>query len=303
VDGRGVPFKGGGRVVKNVAGYDFCKLLTGSLGTLGVITQLAFKVKPRPEQSAAIAAACSDLAVADRMLCGFAEFPATLAAIDLLIGAAWDAQIRNPQSDGSSPAVAGNHDSTLVVRIEGTEAEVAWLAEQVQHALTSNGGTCTRRLNQTADEALWRRQVEFSDSTTLASVADTRNRVSESRDHVNADSPLVIKIAVPPSAVLQVIAQLLEFDPDCTIQAHAGNGIIVARFKRFRDADLSSVLVGKLRPAAVRLGGSLVVVSSTLEGLTPHLIWGGRTDAVVLMEHIKQKFDPKNILNPGRFVF
>ena len=49
VDGRGVAFKGGGRVVKNVAGYDFCKLLTGSLGTLGVITQLALKVKPQPE--------------------------------------------------------------------------------------------------------------------------------------------------------------------------------------------------------------------------------------------------------------
>src|SRR4029079_12976461 len=54
VDGRGVAFKGGGRVVKNVAGYDFCKLLTGSLGTLGVITQVALKVKPQSESSAAV---------------------------------------------------------------------------------------------------------------------------------------------------------------------------------------------------------------------------------------------------------
>ena len=65
VDGRGVAFKGGGRVVKNVAGYDFCKLLTGSLGTLGVITQLAFKVKPQPECTAAVIAECSNLSVAD----------------------------------------------------------------------------------------------------------------------------------------------------------------------------------------------------------------------------------------------
>ena len=81
------------------------------------------------------------------------------------------------------------------------------------------------------------------------------------------------------------------------------SGIIIARFAKFTQADLTTVLVGKLRPAAVQLGGSLVVVSSKLEGLTPHLIWGGRTDAIVLLERIKQKFDPHNILNPGRFVF
>ncbi|OYV80387.1 MAG: hypothetical protein B7Z73_19035, partial [Planctomycetia bacterium 21-64-5] len=46
VDGRGTPFKAGGRVVKNVAGYDLCKLLTGSLGTLAVISQVTLKVRP-----------------------------------------------------------------------------------------------------------------------------------------------------------------------------------------------------------------------------------------------------------------
>ena len=60
---------------------------------------------------------------------------------------------------------------------------------------------------------------------------------------------------------------------------------------------------GGLTPAAVRLGGSLVVVRSKLEGLTPHLVWGGRDDATVLLEQIKRQFDPRGILNPGRFVF
>ena len=51
VNGKGQLFHGGGRVVKNVAGYDFCKLLTGSMGTLGVITQATVKLKPIPESA------------------------------------------------------------------------------------------------------------------------------------------------------------------------------------------------------------------------------------------------------------
>jgi glycolate oxidase FAD binding subunit len=108
---------------------------------------------------------------------------------------------------------------------------------------------------------------------------------------------------VPSSGVADVVEQILKHDPECAIQCHAGSGIVIARFKKFTHSHLTSVLVGKLRPAAIRLGGSLVVVSSKLEGLTPHLIWGGRTDATVLMENIKRKFDPRNILNPGRFVY
>src|SRR4051812_5381416 len=65
IDGRGTPFKGGGRVVKNVAGYDFCKLLTGSLGTLAVITQLALKVKPQSESAIVVVGKCTDLATVE----------------------------------------------------------------------------------------------------------------------------------------------------------------------------------------------------------------------------------------------
>ena len=52
VDGHGTRFRGGGRVVKNVAGYDLCKLLTGSLGTLAILTEVTLKVKPIPEKTA-----------------------------------------------------------------------------------------------------------------------------------------------------------------------------------------------------------------------------------------------------------
>src|SRR3954464_2179772 len=89
IDGRGTPFKGGGRVVKNVAGYDFCKLLTGSLGTLAVITQLALKVKPRPERSATVVGECADFAMVENALSRVAMLETPPVAIDVLVGEGW----------------------------------------------------------------------------------------------------------------------------------------------------------------------------------------------------------------------
>ena len=117
------------------------------------------------------------------------------------------------------------------------------------------------------------------------------------------EAPLVLKIAVPPSAVIATIADLRAHDPACTIQAHAASGIIIARFANFAAADVSTVLVGKLRPAAV--AARRQPRGPRQQTRRPHTAhpWGGRTDATVLMERIKHQFDPHNILNPGRFVF
>lgn len=275
VDGRGVAFKGGGRVVKNVAGYDFCKLLTGSLGTLGVITQVGLKVKPLAEQTATVLAACPDWRTAEQMLERLVKLAAPPTAIDLLMGGGWG-------------EVAAGSAAMLVARLEGTEVEVAALKDNAQYELWTGGGGDVRVLLPAEADALWQRQVEFSD-----------RGAGPSPD----ESPLALKITVPPSAVTAMLSELNKHDPACAIQAHAGNGIILVRFAKFDSADVSRVLMGKLRPAAVQLGGSAVVVGSKLEGLTPHVIWGGRTHATVLMERIKRRFDPRDILNPGRFVY
>jgi glycolate oxidase FAD binding subunit len=300
VDGRGVAFKGGGRVVKNVAGYDFCKLLTGSLGTLAVITQLALKLKPLPEQSATIVGACDGVATLETILGRLSQLEAIPVAIDVLAGRAWGQHIELRAGPSSAaveidlsagveddPARRKPHCLMVAVRVEGSEEEVDWLVKQVQSAIASGGGRAAHRLGVEEAGALWCRQVEFSDRG-VGEVGDA--------------SPLVLKFAVPPSAVPAIVDQLLIFDAECAIHAHAGNGIVFVRFTHFSQADLTTMLVGKLRPAAMQLGGTVVVVSSTMEGLTPHMIWGGRNETDILLERIKRKFDPSNILNPGRFV-
>ena len=212
IDGRGVAFKGGGRVVKNVAGYDFCKLLTGSLGTLGVITQLALKVKPLPEHSVTIVANCPDFETANTLHGRLAQLEVPPVAIDLLVG-----ECASPISNAASDDDIRTRIA-LAVRVEGSESEIAWLAEQIQYELWSGGGTNVRRLNASEADALWKQQIEFSD-----------RGLRETPD----ESPLVLKIAVPPSATTAMIAAVHQSDPNCTIQAHAGNGILIARFARF----------------------------------------------------------------------
>lgn len=280
VDGRGVAFQGGGRVVKNVAGYDFCKLLTGSLGTLGVVTQLALKLKPLAEQSATIVASCPDPATAETILTRLVHLPAPPVAIDLLVSSAWH---NEALLHGSGLQLA-----TLAIRVEGTAAEVTALAENVQYELWTGGGGDVRQLEPAEAERLWSHQVEFSD-----------RGATEASD----DAALVLKIGVPPSALATVVGEMRTFDPKCTIQAHAASGVLVVRFAEFAAADLSTMLLGRLRPLLTKHGGHAVVVSTTLDGLTPHMVWGPRTDDTVMMERIKRQFDPREILNPGRFVY
>ncbi|HEX3602388.1 MAG TPA: FAD-binding oxidoreductase [Lacipirellulaceae bacterium] len=286
VDGRGVAFKGGGRVVKNVAGYDFCKLLTGSMGTLGVITQVALKVKPQPECVGVVIAEIGNLNVAEDALGRLALLEAPPVAIDLLVGTAWS------EASNSSPTaeqLAANRISgSLCVRIEGTKIEVDWLSDRLISEIGTAGGANAHRLEPAKSSELWAQQVEFAD---------------RGSDPSEDNSPLVAQIVIPPSSVVSMIGRLLGVDVGCSIQAHAASGVIIARFNKFTPSQLTAVLAGQLRPAAAQLGGSLVVVRSSLDGLTSHLRWGGRTDATVLLERVKHKFDPKNILNPGRFVY
>jgi glycolate oxidase FAD binding subunit len=276
VDGRGMPFKGGGRVVKNVAGYDFCKLLTGSLGTLGVITQVTLKLKPIPEQSVLVGSVLPDLDAAERVLASLVGSEATPTAIELLAGPAW----------GTEPALAplGKLPESavyLLVGLEGTELEVEYMVRQ----LTSEWRTLHVPPPQTIGESatLWRSLAEFPAA---------------------GQSPLSLKATVVPGGVTSLIDAARRLDPQCSIQAHAGNGTVLLQLSAFPAQGLSRALVGQLQPVAAAHHGNLIVLSNPSGAeMTHQSVWGAIDVPLDLMSAVKRKFDPQDILNRGRFIY
>jgi glycolate oxidase FAD binding subunit len=273
VDGRGTPFKAGGRVVKNVAGYDLCKLLTGSLGTLAAITQVTLKVRPLPEATAFLTCSFHDWEQAETLLAALINSRTTPVAIEVVCGPRWQNEPMLAVGEGGI--------GRLLVAFEGTATEVLWQLSQLGEEWRAQGINSINEHRDDAAQGLWQRLI----------------------DTANEGAPLTIKANLRPSSVVRFMKRLLEIDPRASLQSHAGNGIVLARFSEFSASDAGEVLVKKLQPAAIAAEGGVVVWSCRAGELTRQATWGAAPSDAALMRAVKQQFDPKGLLNPGRFIY
>ena len=274
VDGRGAPFKGGGRVVKNVAGYDFCKLLTGSMGVLGIITQVTLKVRPVPEKSVLAIISLEDLQQLETVLAALSASQTTPTSINVVSGKDWAGLGILADIHSASPQAF-----YVIVSLEGTVLEVDWMAQQLTREWQDRGLPAASIVGT---EKLLPRLVEWP---------------------ADAESPLVLKANVRGSGVVPFIQAACDVDSSCSILSHAGNGVVYVKFSAFPPTGLSRALIGRLQPAATTLGGHVVVLSNPSGAeATLQSIWGPADPALEVMRAVKSNFDPKGILNPGRFV-
>jgi glycolate oxidase FAD binding subunit len=258
---------GGGSVVKNVAGYDLMKVMTGSFGTLGVITEATFKLRPIP----------ANYTLAVGKYGAFGE--ALIAAMRLRdIGPLVHAEVLSNAGAG-----ALGHDGKFVViaGLAGSEPEVTFLREQVAGLLDDVA------LSDGADAvALYQRLRDFIDQETIT-------------------GGLVAEIAVPHTELPQVleacasefrahigngIAQLFDGPP-----GHRDNGNSASQ--------APEATVSQWRKAARDVGGILRVLRLPPEARGQVAIFDDpRPAAFKLMRRLKATFDPRGIFNPGSFV-
>jgi glycolate oxidase FAD binding subunit len=273
VDGRGVAFKGGGRVVKNVAGYDFCKLLTGSFGSLAVITQVTLKLRPLAESRRAVVTVCENLELAEAILEAQADTQVTLAGLELLAGPEWSGQTAAMCDDLAAPACL------VVALLEGSAVEVDWMTGQLEKEWRARGAS----------------GIETRTGDPLQSLRESLLSVSASKQWA-----LSLKARLRPSGVTSFVEQVQFVSPDATLQAHAGNGIVLASVPAISDSTGLQRLVDRLQTLAENCGGGAVVhACSAGTELNRKAVWGADASSR-MMQSVKRQFDPKNLLNPGR---
>ncbi len=274
IDGCGEAYAGGGRVVKNAAGYNLPRLMVGSLGTLGVITQATFMVRPLPTHSALVICDLPSFQQAECLLAALGQSRTTPMIVELLAGPALPFC--------PLPALPDTAASRLAVGFEGSAADVQGMA------------------NVLCDE--W--QALGADGLTTI----TRARVDSAWNWLS-ESPAMLQINVLPSRLVGVMEQVAWLMAASPLQAHAGNGVLriyrpspPAPLPSTDEGSFANLVQNTLRPIVTAAGGHLTVLATpTGVELSPAEIWGPPRPGAALMRSIQQRFDPAGILNPGRY--
>ena len=274
----GTATKAGGQVVKNVTGYDLNRLYTGSLGTLAVITEATFKIAPMP----------SDWAVV------IASFPDNRAAVpagqDLL------AQVYAP---------LGLHLLSREAATRLRDADIPGAAGPVAVAIIAGRpSSVQRRVAETA--ALWADAAETSRIVGGDAIRLT-DAVADLPFAPDAPATVCIRINAPPSAVSSLMdmesVNLAGSHPAVCADMGFGGGRLLW-WDDFSAADPVN-LAGEIRQvqvAASSVGGSAIVETCPDAVKECIDVWGPEPSSMAIMRRVKQQFDPKNILNPGRFI-
>jgi len=267
VSGHGTVFKSGGRVVKNVTGYDLSKLMAGSWGTLAVTTDVTIKVLPAPEKTRTVLLFGGDAAAGGRALAMALNSPFDVS------GAAWLPPSLAARS--RVDLVSADQASVAAIRVEGFGPSVEYRCRALREQLGTLGPT--EELHSSNSLRFWR---EIRDVIPFAGSGDDR---------------LIWKISVPPAAGPQLVAELTGEDgADAFLDW--GGGLVWLAVPAGPDAREQTV-----RDTVTRAGGHAMLFRAPAElRETVPVFQPLETAKATLTTRIKAAFDPAGILNPGR---
>ena len=293
VSGEGVETKAGGKVVKNVTGYDLNKLYTGSLGTLGVIVDATFKLSPAPMEHGALIARFSTLEEGISAARGLLTQVTAPQGVQII-----DGQVAN-QLQAASPSVTlGQLGSGLAT---SGALVVAFFAGRPKAVARRIQGCASSLQDSGASQVV---TLDPGESLPLLKGLTDLGWSGETRPYLG------IKISAPPSSVANIIARTREDDllglPPGVV-ADPGFGTVrlywwASSVSQWIDDSLVLNAIVRTRELAREAGGTALVEHCPLSLKRQIDVWGDQPGGMEIMRRIKQKFDPLGILSPGRFV-
>ena len=264
----------GGRVVKNVAGFDLLKLVTGSWGTLGMITSVTMRLHPVPASDRTLLFKAADVVEGAALACRLAQTPLSLAAVELLV-----------PGDGES----GEGASSPLVAVRILES-VDGVDEAERVASERAGMPPFQQLQGEKSAAIFANVRAMEDG-----------------------AELVVRLSLLPSRLPELVEMTSRlsglYEPTAgwgmRMAAHAHTGVLrvmIAKLTRSDDGlDQATVVLGVLRRFLEAEGGSLVVSQGPPEIVGAMGAWGESGPTALFTAGIQAAFDPASILAQGRF--
>ena len=276
----------GGKTVKNVSGYDMCKLLIGSFGTLGILCEMTFKLLPLPEKEATLWVPFRSLDEADGFVQVITHSQLIPASIETLNATAVK-KMKSPIP------LAANGNYLVAIGLEGVAEAVERQIAEIGDMGRKQGALEVMRFDSEKHRAFWNGLRDFS-----------KGLAKRYPYCLSLKSNVLISKCGKVMGSYEKIAKGLGID--CAFVSHSGNGVLysyVLAGNNFKSKTESLIkLVGKLTSEAVKNEGNLGVESSPLPIKKRVNVWGRSRSDYQIMRRIKKQVDPAGVLNPGRFL-
>ena len=271
VHANGSVVKSGGKVVKNVAGYDLNKLYIGAFGTLGIVTEVTLKLSPIPSQEAILTAGFEN--VQDAVKTGLNVVGSQMLPIFVNL-------LTNFETGGAIDAKR----PTLVVGFGGDPETVAWQLESCQETMEQNGAK----------------------GVTIIEGEPRRHLHTAVREFAARTERVIAKLNLKRTDVAEFAAQVMAEGSERGVQVMGllGSGVLYLAVPVTSDTDFQVFAkhLTELRQSATQARGNLIIENAPPE-LKEHIdVWGSFGDANAIMKQVKVRFDPGGLLNPGRFI-
>ena len=274
VQSGGAVVKSGGKVVKNVSGYDLNKLYIGSFGTLGINTELTFKLSPLAENGITMLLRFKRFEDATKTASDITSSQLLPSYLNLFINGVPDTRDLEP---------------SLVVGLDAHPKAIAWQRNQVQWIAKQSGVI----------------GVEIIQERQAAKLAEAMRTFTQTNP---SQQIIVCKVNLRMSDIEEYIGVALEIASAlaCSVRVMGlmGTGQVYFVFSEFAgmvEPTMIASTLAELRKHACSVGGNLILETAPVEVKRDIDVWGTVGSGSEIMKKIKAQFDPSKLLNPGRF--